>query len=269
MTASRAPCHDSTVEPLTGDSGLAAIALRGDAHAAVLDRHRLDFCCGGRRTLAAACDAAGIDVSQVLTELNTAAAARSASSQPPSDWNGRPLPEIIDHIVDGHHAYTRAAIARLGPLVEKVGGRHGAGHPELARVAAAFFELAAELGPHMAREEIVLFPYIRGLASPGASRTPPPFQTVRNPVRMMMMQHDRAAELLAEIRAASRDFATPDDACGSYTALYAGLRELRLDLLTHVSLENNILFPRAIALEDTLSRHVGAAGATAIPGTLK
>jgi regulator of cell morphogenesis and NO signaling len=249
MTASPAPSDGSTAEPLTGDSGLAAIALRGDAHAAVLDRHGLDFCCGGRRTLAEACGAAGVDLAQVLTELSTAAA-RSVSFAPPSDWNARPLPEVIDHIVDGHHAYTRAAIARLGPLIEKVTARHGAGHPELARVATAFFDLAAELGPHMAREEIVLFPYIRALASPGARPAPPPFQTVRNPVRMMMMQHDRAAELLAEIRTASRDFATPDDACGSYAALSAGLRELRLDLLAHVSLENNVLFPRAIALED-------------------
>jgi len=249
MTASDAPSDASTAEALTGDSGLAAIALRGGAHAAVLDRHRLDFCCGGRRTLAEACDAAGIDVAQVLTELSSTVTARSALPEPPSDWNDRPLPEIIDHIVDGHHAYTRAAIARLGPLTEKVVARHGAGHPELLRVATAFFQLAADLAPHMAREENVLFPYIRALASPGARPAPPPFQTVRNPVSMMMMQHDRAAELLGEIRTASRDFATPDDACGSYTALYSGLRELRLDLLTHVSLENNVLFPRAIALE--------------------
>jgi regulator of cell morphogenesis and NO signaling len=69
---------------------------------------------------------------------------------------------------------------------------------------------------------------------------------------MMMMQHDRAAELLGEIQEASRDFAVPDDACRSYTALYGGLGGLRLDLLKHVSLENNLLFPRAIALEDAL-----------------
>jgi regulator of cell morphogenesis and NO signaling len=266
MTASHDASHASTAEPITGDSGLAAIALRGDAHAAVLDRHRLDFCCGGRRTLVEACRAANVDFAQVVTELNVAAAARSASLQSAKDWNDRPLPEVIDHIVDGHHAYTRAAIARLGPLIEKVGGRHGAGHPELARVATAFFELAAEIGPHMAREEIVLFPYIRALASPGGRPATPPFQTVRNPVRMMMMQHDRAAELLAEIRGASRNFATPADGCGSYAALYAGLRELRLDLLTHVSLENNILFPRAIALENTVPRSPsGSRAATCFP----
>jgi len=241
-------------EPLTADSGLAVIALRGDNYAAVLDRHRLDFCCGGRRTLADACAAAGVDLEQVLTELNAPAVLRSASSQPSSDWNERPLPEVIDNIVNGHHAYTRSALSRLGPLMQKVLGRHGARHPELLRVATTFFELGAELEPHMAREEMVLFPYILALSTPGEDPPVPPFQTVRNPVRMMMMQHDRAAELLAEIRATSRDLATPGDACASYAALYTGLNELRLDLLKHVSLENNVLFPRAIALEDALLR---------------
>jgi regulator of cell morphogenesis and NO signaling len=168
-----------------------------------------------------------------------------------SDWNERPLPELIDHIVDVHHAFTRAAIARLSRLIEKVVACHGARHRELESVAIAFFELTAEMEPHMAREEHVLFPYILALAGPGERPGPPPFLTVRNPVRMMMVQHDQAAQLLAEIQEASQDFAVPEDACASYVALYAGLGELRLDLLTHVWLENNVLFPRAIALEDT------------------
>jgi len=251
MTISHAPSHASTADPFTGDSALSAIALHGDAHAAVLDRHRLDFCCGGRRTLATACAAAGVDVEQVLRELNTeAGAAASASTAAPSDWHEQPIADLIDHIVDGHHAFTRAALARLGPLLRKVVDRHGDRHPELRRVAPAFFELAAELEPHMAREEIVLFPYIRALTAGDEHPQRPPFGTVRNPVRMMMMQHDRAAALLAEIQDASNDLATPADACTSYAVLYAGLRELRLDLLRHVSLENNVLFPRAIALEE-------------------
>jgi regulator of cell morphogenesis and NO signaling len=256
MTASRTPSHNATANPPTAEDALAAIALRGDAYAAVLDRHRLDFCCGGRRTLAEACATAGIGAEQIVAELNgsaVSAAAESASRPPPSDWNARPVAELIEHIVGGHHAYTRAALERLDPLVHKVVGRHGGRHPELSRIAAAFFELAAELGPHMTREELVLFPYIRALAGPAGRPPTPPFVTVRNPVRMMMTQHDRAAELLVEIQQASGEFALPEDACVSYTTLYAGLRELRLDLLLHVSLENNVLFPRAVALEDALS----------------
>jgi regulator of cell morphogenesis and NO signaling len=164
------------------------------------------------------------------------------------------LPELIDHIVGIHHVFTRGALARIAPLVNKVVAKHGAQHPELMRISVAFTDLAADLGPHMAREEAVLFPYLRALANPVDPPAAPPFGTVRNPVRMMMMQHDGAAELLAEIQDASGDFALPEGACASYAALYGALKELRLDLLKHVSLENNVLFPRATTLEDALLR---------------
>lgn len=265
MTVSQAPSSASAARPIAADSALAVIARRSDAHAAILDRHHLDFCCGGRRTLAESCKAAGIDSEQVLKELNTAEASPSDAALPSVDWSDRPLPELVDHIVDRHHVYTRAAIGRLAPLMEKVVGRHGIRHPELPRVAAAFFELAADMGPHMAREEKILFPYIRALASMGDRLGPPPFGTVQNPVRMMMREHERTAELLAEIQQASQNLTAPADACGSYAALYAGLAALRLDLLAHVSLENNVLFPRAIALEDTLSPAPAPARRAAFP----
>jgi len=256
MTPSQSPSSSSspcaTEQPIAADTPVAEIARRSDAHAAILDRYHLDFCCGGRRTLVAACKAAGIDLDGVMIELNAAAPRSGQPQQRQIDWNDRPLPELIDHIGYGHHAYTRAAIVRLAPLMEKVVTHHGDRHPELARVEAAFVDLVADMGPHMAREEKVLFPYIRALANVGDRLGAPPFGTVRNPVRRMMMEHDHAAELLAEIQLASHELATPPDACGSFAALYAGLRELRLDLLTHVSLENNVLFPRAIALEDSL-----------------
>jgi regulator of cell morphogenesis and NO signaling len=242
----------SPVEPIIADTRMSTIALRSPAHASVLDRHGLDFCCGGNRTLGAACAAAGLDLGQLLTEINAADSARSASAASPVDWNERPLPELVDYIVDTHHLFTRAALDRLEPLMKKVFARHGEHHPELARVGAALARLTADLRPHMAREENVLFPYIRALASRHDASPTPPFGTVRNPVRMMMQQHDQAAELLSWLRDASGGFTAPPDACASYSALYAGLSELRLDLLAHVSLENNVLFPRAIAIEDRL-----------------
>jgi regulator of cell morphogenesis and NO signaling len=238
----------ATIE-LTPDTTLSAIALRSDAYATVLDRHKLDFCCGGSRSLREACRAAGADVDCVLGELAAETAARQGAAGAHIEWRGRPPGELIDHIVSTHHAYTRAAIARLGPLVAKVAGKHGDRHPELSRVAAAFDELAQDMEPHMMKEERVLFPHIRALTSPGGA-PPAPFGTVRNPVRMMMFEHDRAAALLAEIAGATADLTPPRDACNSFRVLYAGLAELRLDLLKHVSLENNVLFPQAIALEE-------------------
>ena len=258
MTPTLQSTAASATPPLTADTPMATIALRSDAHAAVLDRHRLDFCCGGQLSLAEACGAAGVDVRLILSELHDAAVSRLASAVPREDWSERPLTELVEHIVETHHAFTRGALARISALTKKVFAHHGERHPELARVSVAFFNLASDLMPHMAREEGVLFPYIRALADPKGA-PPPHFRTVRNPVRVMMMEHDHAAELLSEIKDASADFKAPADACGSYFALYAALAELRFDLLKHVSLENNLLFPRAIALEDALLR--GATGA--------
>jgi regulator of cell morphogenesis and NO signaling len=241
---------DASRPPLNPETALAELALRSDAHAAVLARHHLDFCCGGRKTLSQACAAAGLDVGAVLSELDAELAARAAATTSP-DWSERPLAELADFIVETHHAFTRAAIARITPLLAKVAGKHGERHPELRGIADVFAALATDMEPHMLREERVLFPYIRSLAAPSAAQPPaPPFGTVRNPVRMMMAEHDRAAEQLAAIQDASAGFSAPADACTSYRALYAGLAELHLDLLKHVSLENNVLFPRAVAVED-------------------
>jgi regulator of cell morphogenesis and NO signaling len=242
----------TTVEPsapsVNPETALAEIALRSDAHATVLARHKLDFCCGGRKTLSQACAAAGLDLRAVLGELDAEVSARAATAGP--DWQTRPLDELADFIVQTHHEFTRAAIARITPLLAKVAAKHGERHAELHRIAAVFGALAAEMEPHMLREERVLFPYIRSLASAVAAPAPA-FGTVRNPVRMMMTEHDRAAEQLAAIQEATGDFSAPADACTSFRALYAALAELRLDLLKHVSLENNVLFPRAVAVEDS------------------
>lgn len=239
----------STVD-INPRTSLSDIALHDDAYAAVLSHHRLDFCCGGRRTLTEACATAGLDVDLVLAELQAEARARAASwaAAAPTNWNDRPLEAVITHLLDTHHAFTRSAIARLDPLAAKVVAKHGQRHPELAVVGDLYRRLAAELTPHMTREERILFPYIRSLEDK-SPWTPPPFATVANPVSVMMDEHQEAGALLDQLLSASNGFVAPLDACTSYRALYAGLAELRRDLLLHVSLENNVLYPRAVALE--------------------
>ena len=240
---------ESITPTITPETTLATIALRSDAHAAILARHRLDFCCAGRRTLSQACAASGLDVGAVLSEMDANARRRAAAAVP--DWNGRPLTEVMDFIVATHHTFARGAFARIAPLMAKIVAKHGERYAELPRIARLVRELEAELTPHMLREERVLFPYIRSLALETAGRpVVPPFGTVQNPVRIMAAEHDRDAGLVAELAAATDDFTAPANACTSHRALYAALAELRLDLLRHVSLENNVLFPRAIALEE-------------------
>ena len=129
---------------------------------------------------------------------------------------------------------------------------HGENHPELFRINVLFRELGADLETHMTKEERVLFPYVIRMEAATKQHIPlfrPPFGTVANPVRMMMLEHDRAGELLKEIRALSSDFVPPGDGCISYQTLYTALAALEKDLHQHIHLENNILFPRAVEME--------------------
>jgi len=167
-------------------------------------------------------------------------------------WEGQTLDALIVHIVRHHHAYTRGALDRLQPLATKALGLDGAKHPWLSALRDLIAELDDELRPHMTREEHVLFPYIEQLAAATqAGRRPDvsPHGTVQNPGRMMMLEHDHCGAVLGEIRRITSGFALPGDASASLAALYATLEELERDLLQHIHLESNILFPKAIALE--------------------
>jgi regulator of cell morphogenesis and NO signaling len=143
---------------------------------------------------------------------------------------------------------------RLQSLADKVLAAHGGNHPELIHLDELFTRLCADLKPHMFKEEQILFPYIVELAKtvdhvPFAS-----FGTVNNPIRMMMMEHDTAGEILREMRALTSDYKVPADACISYQTLYQALENFEKDLHQHIHLENNILFPKALGLESELNR---------------
>jgi len=223
------------------------LALENPAATRIFEKLHIDYCCGGNRSLDDACRAAGVDVEKVLTALETPEAAPADT-----DWATAPLAELVDHIRTTHHAYTRDALARIPLLLDKVCSKHGQNHPELAGIQVNFADLGAELGPHLMKEEMVLFPYIVRMEEAvlsGDPVIPPPFGTVANPVRMMMAEHDGAGELLREIRTASGNFTAPPDACITYQTLYRALEEFEADLHQHIHLENNILFPRALAME--------------------
>jgi regulator of cell morphogenesis and NO signaling len=153
-------------------------------------------------------------------------------------------------------------MARIEALFVKVLAAHGENHPGLVQLRDAFEALRAELGPHMFKEEQVLFPYIASMeAALSVEGQPPrpPFGTVRNPVRMMTFEHDRAGDLLRRLRELSLDYTVPPDACLTYRTLFLALEELEQDLHQHVHLENNVLFPRALELESALLDLAGRA----------
>jgi len=229
----------------TREETLAELVSARPALAPIFERLGLDYCCNGNRTLADACAAAGLDRSEVAAALAAVAAVAGGGD---TGWTELGLVDLAEHVVATHHAYLHGELPALAALAEKVAGVHGERHPELAEVAALVHELRADLEPHLAKEERVLFPAIAALV---AGRRHFPFGTVVNPIRTMTVEHDRAGELLARLRAAARGFLVPDDACASYRSLYERLEALELDTHLHVLKENHVLFPRAVALQVT------------------
>lgn len=216
----------------------------------VFEKMGIDYCCGGKRSLAGACAAAGVELSEVKSALQLATAPPKQSEEP--NFHTATLAELIDHIVEKHHTFTRLELARLGSLIEKVCEAHGKNHPELRQINLLLRELTADLEAHMRKEEFVLFPYIvrmEAAAEHHVALGRPPFGTVANPVSTMMLEHNRAGELLKAVRELSSNYLPPPDACISYQTLYASLGELEKDLHQHIHLENNLLFPRAVEAE--------------------
>lgn len=237
--------------PLTSTKTVREFAVENPAAAPVFEKFGIDYCCGGNQPLHQACAKANISIEEVLDTLETADASARAA-QPLRDWNHEPLSELIAHIKRTHHQYTRDETARIGALLQKVCSVHGKNHPELLAIRENFAVLAQELMSHLMKEEMVLFPYIESMEEALMQRDPllpAPFGTVRNPIAMMEHEHDSAGAALRSIRRQSNDFQAPADACISYQTLYKALAGFEADLHQHIHLENNILFPRATAME--------------------
>ena len=231
---------------LTATKTVRELAVEVPNATRVFEKLGIDYCCGGERPLEEACASANVAVDDVLRALELGSG--TLASVTTCDWNTAPLGELVDHIVNQHHAYVKSETPRLQALIAKVVGAHGKKHPELEQVQVAFSELANELGTHMMKEEQILFPYVKQMAS-GSGCGPSCFGTVRNPIRVMMMEHDDAGEKLREIRRITSDYSIPADACTSYATLFRTLAEFEQDLHQHIHLENNILFPRVAAME--------------------
>ena len=158
--------------------------------------------------------------------------------------------------MDTHHAYVSHEVPRLNELAGKVLSRHGDTREELPAIQSKLAELGEELIAHQGKEEVVLFPYIGKLERFAAGDGTMPrncFGSITHPIEMMTRDHDFAGNLMEEIRTLSQDYTPPDGACPTFRAFYEGLREFEQDLHQHIHLENNMLFPRAVELEASLS----------------
>lgn len=217
--------------------------------AAIFQRHGIDFCCHGGRTLEHGCRDAGVSAADLVRELDEAAAAPAAGVPPFNAWD---LPTLVSYIVANHHAYVREALPVLVAHSRKIAEVHGGRHRELLRVAQLVQDVADEMMSHMMKEEQMLFPYIVRLASAAAAGDPAPdapFGTVDNPIHMMEAEHESAGNAMLEIRELTDGYRVPEDGCSTYAVCLQELEVFEGDLHAHVHLENNILFPKASALE--------------------
>lgn len=218
------------------------LALEEPKAIAVLEKLSIDYCCHGNRPVDVACQEAGISVDELLRAIGAAPEAPQAR-----DWSKVSLKELQEYIVRTHHVFTRGMLDTVGQLSVKVAQRHSGRHPEVLQVNRLVQQLITDLLPHMMKEEQILFPYVEELEAGNAA--PPFFGTIQNPIHMMMMEHDAAADLLQQLRAVTANYTLPGDACISFRALYERLQDLEQDLHRHIHLENNVHFPRAAELE--------------------
>lgn len=233
----------------TATQSIREIVATQPSAAAILERFEIDLCANANNSLSETCTELQLSTEQVLEKLEQDERASSGahSLDPASLSPGR----LIQYIVRTHHQYVRRELPRLAELARRIAGKHGERAPELERIAALVGELETDLFAHLQKEELVLFPYIAQLDQAASSAYLPEacFASVRQPISMMIREHDSAQTILEEIRLLTGDFTPPAGACLTRTAFYAGLRDFAADLQRHIHLEDNALFPRAIALE--------------------
>ncbi|SFI06316.1 MULTISPECIES: iron-sulfur cluster repair di-iron protein [unclassified Bacillus (in: firmicutes)] len=206
--------------------------------------YRIDFCCGGNRPLIDAIRERNLSVEDVITNLNTLYYETKLLNESKIDWTIASYSELIDYIVNKHHRYLNEELPQLSPYVTKVLRVHGSAQPHLAKIYKLFHELKTELEQHIIKEETEDFPLILAFEQ---NPTDENYTKLRKVVGLLESEHSHAGDILKELRNITNDFTPPEGACGTYRLVYQRLAVLESDLFQHIHLENNILFPRAIA----------------------
>lgn len=217
--------------------------------AAVFSKYKIDFCCKGNRTIDEVCDKQEIDPKVLLKKIQQAL---SADDRTTINFNSWPLDLLADYIEKTHHRYVEEKTTIIMQFLNKLCSVHGGNHPELFKINTLFSECAGELAQHMKKEELILFPFVKKMVNTKETEgalAQPAFGTVSNPIAMMMHEHDTEGERFREIASLTNDYTVPADGCTTYRVTFAMLKEFEENLHTHIHLENNILFPKAMELE--------------------
>ncbi|PKP26585.1 MAG: iron-sulfur cluster repair di-iron protein [Bacteroidetes bacterium HGW-Bacteroidetes-2] len=230
---------------------VAEIVAHNIKTAHVFKKHGIDFCCGGGISIQKASEKSGTDLKELVAELLQVENTNSARTNY-DQWD---LDFLADHIVNVHHKYVEESIPLVLQYAQRVAKVHGHHYSEVIEIKNIFIAIAQELSAHMKKEELILFPFIKKLATAERTEntlTMPHFGTVDNPIAMMESEHETVGDLLKEIAQLSNHYTPPEDACNTFRALYSILDEFEQDLHQHIHLENNILFPKAKQLEKQL-----------------
>lgn len=217
--------------------------------AAVFSKYGIDFCCKGNRTLEEVCDKKGLDVYSIQDELNAVLESKSDNN---IDFKSWPIDLLIDYIEKTHHRYVEEKSTALLFYLDKLCKVHGQRHPELFEIGLHFKICATELAQHMKKEELILFPFVKKMFNAlrdQESIEQPHFGTVNNPIAMMQDEHENEGERFRIIAKLTDNYNPPVDACETYRVTFAMLKEFEQDLHKHIHLENNIVFPKAQAME--------------------
>ncbi|MCW5899025.1 MAG: iron-sulfur cluster repair di-iron protein [Flavobacteriales bacterium] len=237
---------------ITPDRTIGSIVAEDFRTAAVFNHHGIDFCCKGGRSLAEVCRSKGLDQATLEREIRDAVDRNIGASEDHRTW---PLARLIEHIERVHHRYVESRTTTLLQFLDKLCKVHGDRHPELFAIQREFQECAGAMAAHMKKEELILFPFINQLEKAKQHGTTPPtpgFGAVDNPIAMMEDEHTAEGDRFRRIAELSDGYTNPPDGCTTYATAMAMLQEFEQDLHRHIHLENNILFPRAMALEKVL-----------------
>lgn len=217
---------DNLASDLT-QQAIGQIAVELPGATAVFRRHKLDFCCGGQIALQEACERKQLSVETVLAELNEL-------QRVDVDVAQQPVPEVIDHILKRYHAVHREQLPELIRMARRVEAVHRDSPDVPAGLADHLEAMEAELLDHMEKEENILFPLLRAGGRGMA----------QHPIAVMRHEHTSHGEQLERLMALAHDTKPPAGACNTWRALYAGIAQLSDDLINHIHLENNLLFPQ-------------------------
>jgi regulator of cell morphogenesis and NO signaling len=236
---------------------LAQLVTLNPTAAVVFEKYGLDFCCKGKRTLEEACSEDHLKLKTVEHELEKIL---QMNLSVPEDrhLDKMDLDELIDYIISRHHHYVKESMPMIHSHLQKVVSKHGEKHPELNDILQLFTEVKEEMEQHMYKEENILFPRIKEINTAHKSLSAnwiPDKYYISAPIEVMEGEHDKAGNILAEIKKLTANYTAPDNACTTYRLSFNELNDFELNLHQHVHLENNILFPRALEMQQ-LQRQV-------------